>query len=184
MRGRRDLLNGVGMLAREILLQFRCIISLRILQNWYREFFPTIFHDFLLKLLKDLPHLDIMSISGNHLHVLALSLEPINVNDGFIDVHTSQGIEFSEVGLVLGEVIELVGVFGVGVGLLKDDDSSCAVAEGDVLSFTIEFQTGYDVFLLDWLVWTFVAEYLREFERRCLGGALFFHDKSSILYGS
>lgn len=87
MRSRRGLLYGVGMLTREILLELRCIISLGILQNWHREFFPCIFHDFLLKLLKDLPHLDIMSISRNHLHVFTLSPQPVNINDRLIDVH-------------------------------------------------------------------------------------------------
>lgn len=168
------------MLTREILLQFRCIISLRILQNWHREFLPSIFHDFLLKLFKDLPQFDIMSIGRHHFHVPTLGLEPIDIDYSLIDVHASQGIKFSEVRLVLGEVIELMVVFGVGVGLFEDDDSSCAVTEGDVLSFTIESQTGYDVFLLDWFMWTFVAEYLREFEGRCLGRALLFHGKSSI----
>lgn len=76
-----------------------------------------------------------MCASRDHLHVLSLGFEPIDVNDGLIDVHASQRIELSEVWLVLGEVIELM----VLVGVLKDDDSSCPVTEGYVLSFIIEF---------------------------------------------
>ena len=180
MRSRGDFLDGVDMLTRESLLQFRCIIRLRIFQDWHREFLASLFDDFLLKLLKDFPHLDAMRIGGDHLHVFALRLEPINVDDGLIDIHAPQGIELSEVGVVLGEVIELVVAFGVGAGLLEDDDPACPVAEGDVLPFTIEFQAGYYIFLLDGFMGPFVAEDLREFERGRLGVGLFFHGKSSI----
>ena len=121
-----------------------------------------------------------MRIGGDHLHVLALCFEPIDVDDGLVDVHTPQGIELSEVWLVLSEVVELVVAFGVGAGLLEDDDSACPVAEGDVFPFTIEFQAGYYIFLLDGFVGPFVAEDLREFERGRLGVGLFFHGKSSI----
>ena len=67
-----------------------------------------------------------------------MSGEPLHAIDGLGDLLTLEGIKLPAVGLEFCVVLKSFGFF-LGVLLeLKDDDSSCMVTEGQVLSSFVE----------------------------------------------
>jgi hypothetical protein len=97
------------------------------------------FDKFLLDFLVDLPESDVVAIGCDQLPIFPLSIEPIDIDQTFLDLRAPQCVKLMLMSLKLRAILKISPSLLISLGAIEDDDPASPIPHSDRLAFFVEF---------------------------------------------
>lgn len=126
-------------LDREAPLEGGCRGDLVILETRYGQFAGCRFEKFLLGFFVDLPETNVVAVGSDELSILALTVEPIDIDQAFLNLRAPQRVKLMLMCLKLRAVLKGPIAFLLPLGAIEDDHPACSITQCDHFAFIIKF---------------------------------------------